>query len=60
MAVNVVVGDGPATTVPTVVLLLVHTPPAVELLSVVVAPGHNDVMPDMAPGDDVTVTKVVV
>jgi hypothetical protein len=35
-------------------------PPPTGLLSVVVAPGHSEVIPDMPPGDEVTVTSVVV
>ena len=36
--VTVVVADGPVTTVATVVLLLVHVPPATALLNVMVKP----------------------
>jgi hypothetical protein len=41
-------------------LLLLHVPPVVVLESIVVASGHTDKVPPMAPGGDATVTVVVV
>jgi hypothetical protein len=46
--------------VPTVGLLLVHDPPGVALLSVVVAPAHTDATPVIANGKGLTVTVNVV
>ena len=58
--VTVVVADGPVTTVAVVIVPLTHVPPAIPSLNVVVVPGHNIVVPDIAPGAVVTVTSVVV
>jgi len=40
-------------------LLLVHTPPATELASVIVLPVHTFELPEIAEGDGFTVTVVV-
>jgi len=45
--------------VATVVLLLVHEPPDVALLSVVVRPTHTLVVPEIAAGRGFTVSTVV-
>ena len=47
-------------TVATVVLLLLHAPPVVPLLNVVVRPEQTEVIPDIAVGNGLTVTVVVV
>jgi hypothetical protein len=47
-------------TVATVVLLLAHVPPGIELPSVVAAPVHKLLAPVIAPGAGFTVTTVVV
>jgi hypothetical protein len=57
--VTIVVGDGPAVAVATVVLLLVHVPPAMLLLSVMVAPVHTVSRPDIGPGTSITVMLLV-
>jgi len=49
----------PALTVPTAALLLVHVPPGVVELSVVVAPVHTVLLPVMAAGNGLTVTTAV-
>jgi hypothetical protein len=41
-------------------LLLLHVPPGVTSLSVVVAPLHMDVIPVMLPGNGFTVTLCVI
>ena len=46
--------------VATPVLLLLHTPPAVVLLKVVVDPWHTDATPVIAAGNGFTVTVTVV
>jgi hypothetical protein len=52
--------DAPEPTVATVVLLLVHKPPPVPLLSVVVTPLlHTVKVPVITPGNGLTVTTVV-
>jgi hypothetical protein len=45
--------------VATPVLLLVHVPPLVVDDRVVVAPAHNEVIPDIAAGSAFTVIDVV-
>ena len=54
--VTVVVGDVAEVTVATVVMLLVHVPPATALLNIMVDPEHTAVGPVIAPGTDLTVT----
>jgi hypothetical protein len=46
--------------VATAVLLLLHVPPVVVLLNVVVLPTHTAVMPVIAPGSGLTVIMVEV
>ena len=58
--VTVVVVDGPVVAVATVVVPLVHVPPVVASLNIVVVPGHKFNVPDIAPGGDVTVTSTLV
>ena len=48
-----------ALTVAMAVLLLLHAPPAVASLSVVVPPTHNVVVPVITAGSGVTVTTAV-
>jgi hypothetical protein len=55
-AVINVVEPGPAVTVATVVLLLVHVPPGVLVLSVAVVPAHIWPGPDIGAGTGNTVT----
>ncbi len=43
-----------------VVVLLLHVPPAIGLLSAVVPPGHTLAVPVMAGGGGITVTVVVI
>jgi hypothetical protein len=40
-------------------LLLVHVPPSVALLRIIVSPVQTDVAPDINPGDAVTVIVLV-
>ena len=47
-------------TVPTAGVELLHAPPGVVLLSVVVSPTHTDVVPVIADGMPFTVTTAVV
>ena len=49
----------PALTVAFAILLLLHTPPAGVLTSVVVRPSHTDVVPVIAVGNAFTVTIAV-
>jgi hypothetical protein len=49
----------PVPTVAILVLLLVHIPPDIEELKVVVAPSHTVVVPLIAPGVAITVTTCV-
>ena len=44
----------------TKVLLLLHTPPVAEVVSVVVKPTHRPVLPDMVAGAGLTVATVVI
>jgi hypothetical protein len=41
------------------VLLLVHTPPALELVSVADDPTHTEELPPITEGSDITLTVVV-
>lgn len=50
----------PATTVATVVLLLLHTPPVVVSVRAVVSPAHILLVPLIAAGLGFTVNEVVV
>ena len=49
---------GPGVTVATLLLLLLQVPPAIVLLNVVGIPLQNVVVPDIIPGDGVTVTVI--
>ena len=57
--------DTPETTPPTDVTVadvnvpLVHVPPVIGLLNVIVDPAHTDVNPDIVPGKGVTLTVIV-
>lgn len=55
---TVVVAPGPGITVATEVLLLLHVPPGVPLLSVALSPEHNVVVPEIGVGKGFTVTTV--
>ena len=57
--VTVVVADGPVVTVATVVVALVHVPPATASLNINVEPAHKVVVPDIAPGAVETVSVTV-
>ena len=57
--VTTVADDGPTVTVATSVLLLVHVPPAIGSLNVIVAPEHTVLSPDIAPGEGLTVIVIV-
>ena len=46
-------------TVPTAVLLLLHVPPAVPSVNVVVKPTHTVIVPVITPGNGFTVTTAV-
>jgi hypothetical protein len=45
--------------VATVVTVLLHVPPPVRSVRVVVVPGHRLALPDIIPGSGLTVTIVV-
>ena len=47
---------GPGVTVATVIVPLVHVPPVIALLNVIVDPWHTFTGPLMAPGTAITVT----
>lgn len=47
---------GPGVIVATVVVPLIHVPPVIALLNVIVDPVHTPVKPEMAPGTAITVT----
>jgi len=49
----------PEPTVATAVLVLLHAPPGVASLTVVVAPVHRDKTPEMAAGNGLTVIVVI-
>ncbi len=56
MPITATVPETTGITVATVVLLLVHAPPVMPSVSVVVAPGHRWAVPVMAVGVRSTVT----